>query len=258
MSSPTCSVQLYEADRNTACPPMVDSYCECTYPGTRIGGPCLETSPNCFRSPRDPASKDANLSHLTRTSERRTLSRRQHQSGKLQSLECKGFMRQPPRLVIKGVRTAIWREDYVKASLIVQPRPCRCTWCLRTEGPVYERDRDLCWAARRAEKGKDWKGRTLGGNSTHGEKLPNWADYDWNVERDDVDVDAFWDEAENAFAEEARVMNVDLLDLATKSYTKRKRRLGFHETPRCASLTCLPYRIEIPGKFDAFITLPSF
>ena len=82
------------------------------------------------------------------------------------------------------------------------------------EGLVRGRDRDLGWAARRDE-GKVWKGRTLGGNSTHGEKLPNWVDYDWTVECDGVGVSASWDEAEDAFAEEGRGMNVDLLDLTT-------------------------------------------
>ena len=37
----------------------------------------------------------------------------------------------------------------------------------------------------------------MGGNSTRAEKTPNWVDYDWNVECNDVVVDAFWGEAEN-------------------------------------------------------------
>lgn len=92
------------------------------------------------------------------------------------------------------------------------------------EGPIRERNHDLLWAARRAEKGKDWKGRTLGGNSTRGRKHPNWVDYDWNVAYDDVDADAFWDEAANVFDEEARVMDVALLDLVTRSYPRRHRK----------------------------------
>lgn len=233
-------------------PPIEDSYdkhyenCKCKlsdHPGLCIDYECLGAVTDYVWSSHDPTSKDARCSRLARTRERRTLSWEHHQSEKLRSLEFKFrfYMFQPP-LVIKGTPTDIWREDRVKASLVMKPRQCHCDRCLAVEGPIRRRDRDLLWGTRRAEKGKDWKGRTVGGNSRHGQKLPNWVDYDWNVESDDVDVDVSWDEVENACEEEARVMDVELLDLITKSYPRRRRMFSVHSMIGAPSLTSLTYR----------------
>ena len=117
------------------CPPAEYAYdescesCRCnpsTHLGTRIGDPCLGAAPNCVWASRDPASKEAHWYHLTGTRERRALSWRQHQSGKLHSIEFKGLVRQPPHVVAKGTRTDIWRADYVEQSLTVRPIPRRC------------------------------------------------------------------------------------------------------------------------------------
>ena len=77
---------------------------DATHLGTRIDDSRLGTAPNYVWSSRYPISKDAHSSHLTSTRERLTLSWRQHQSGKLQSIEFKGLVRRPPHLVAKSRR----------------------------------------------------------------------------------------------------------------------------------------------------------
>ena len=115
----TCSTQFYEADRDaitTSPASPADATC------LPISAPVLVTRAwaLCFASA---------LSHLASTRKRRTLSWHQHQSGTLQSIEFKGLVLRPPRLVAKSMRTDVWRANYVERSLIARPRRCRRYWC---------------------------------------------------------------------------------------------------------------------------------
>ena len=130
---------------------------DATHIGTRIDWTLPRTMPG---HPAIQMSKDAHSSHLTSTRERRTLSWRQHQSGKLQSIEFKGLVRRPPHLVAKSRRTDVRRTDYVKQSLIVQRRRCRCYWYwYQTRKALYVSETatspGLLTELRRGKAGKD-------------------------------------------------------------------------------------------------------
>ena len=98
---------------------------DATHLGTRSGESCLGTAPNYVWLSRDPASTLVPSHKRARTTHSFTAPA---PVGKMQSIEFKGLVRRPPHLVAKGRRIDVWRAGYVKQSLIVRPRRCRCYW----------------------------------------------------------------------------------------------------------------------------------
>jgi hypothetical protein len=96
-----------------------------------------------------------------------------------------------------GSRNDIWREGLEKGAFVTyNRRRCRCDYCMQLATLAQER-RTLRWAVRRAEQGKDWRGRMFTAS-----KKPRWVDYDWDVECGDGGAGEHWDGAESVFEPE--------------------------------------------------------